>query len=156
MILKTILLDSDDFMMSQIETENEVLQYEQNIIRESDQDLISNSNDINNNFHLFRFLLEVAWDNNDGISIDEKNLLEKVRIRLNISDYEYNIIEAGIGRYPKIDNDMHSVKEINKTRTTLQRLGLLNSIRDANGVDYDTIPEEIVKTLRKLRWAKSS
>lgn len=149
-ILKSILLNCDDFMSMQEETDNEILSYEQEIIREADQDLISNSNEIDQNYKLFRFVLSTAWDNNDEISPDEKNLIEKIRSRLNISDYEYNIIEAGIGKYPKVDNELHTKKEINTVRVALQKYGFLFSIRDSDGKDHDIIPEEIANSLRLL------
>ena len=41
LILKTLLLNADDFMSSHQDTENDVLAYEQKVIRESAQDAIS-------------------------------------------------------------------------------------------------------------------
>jgi hypothetical protein len=150
LILKTVLLNSDDFMCSHVETENDILLYEQNIIRESAQDLISKDMETDNNFKLFKFILETAWENNNDISTDEKNLIEKIKLRLRITDYEYQIIEASINKYPKENNEVHTRKEINNVRNSLQKYGLLLSVRDSSGIDYDVIPEEIALCLREL------
>ncbi len=150
LILKTLLLNADDFMSSHQDTENDVLAYEQKVIRESAQDVISKNKDEGNNYNLFQFVIETSWENNKKISPDEKNLIEKLKKRLNITDYEYHIIEAGLSKYPKHENELHTKKEINSVRAILQKMGLLFSIRDSKGIDYDILPEEIAATLRQV------
>ncbi|MEX1308530.1 MAG: hypothetical protein AB1Z19_08380 [Eubacteriales bacterium] len=150
LILKTILLNSDDFISSHSDTENDILLYEQNVIRESAQGLITKDSEVNKNYELFQFILETAWENNNDISPDEKNLIEKIRRRLSITDYEYQIIEASINKYPKINNEVHTRKTIGSVRLYLQKLGLIISIRDSSGTDYDVLPTEIAHTIRKL------
>ena len=150
LFLKTILLNADDFMNSQTETETDILIYEQNIIRESAQGLLINDSETNKNLELFQFVIETAWENNNEISPDEKNLIEKLKQRLRITDYEYQILEAGINKYPKINNELHTKKEINAVRIELQRAGLIISVRDSSNIDYDIIPEEIAHCLRKI------
>lgn len=150
LILKTLLLNSDDFMSSHRDTENEILAYEQRVIRSAAQDVVSKNSEDSQNFSLFQFVIEISWENNDKISPDEKNLIEKLKKRLCITDYEYQLIEAGLGKYPKSENELHTKKEINNVRTFLQKMGLLFSIRDAKGNDYDIIPEEVAKKLRQI------
>lgn len=150
LILKTLLLNSDDFMSSHRDTENEILAYEQRVIRSAAQDVVSKNSEDSQNFSLFQFVIEISWENNDKISPDEKNLIEKLKKRLCITDYEYQLIEAGLGKYPKSENELHTKKEINNVRTFLQKMGLLFSIRDAKGDDYDIIPEEVAKKLRQI------
>lgn len=150
LFLKTILLNSDDFMSSHQDTENDILAYEQEVVRDSAQDVISKSKEDSESFNLFQFVIETSWENNDEISPDEKNLIEKLKKRLTITDYEYQLIEAGLGKYPKSENELHTKKEINSARTTLQKMGLLFSIRDSKGIDYDILPEELAKSLRRV------
>lgn len=150
LILKTLLLNSDYFMSSHQDTENDILAYEQEVIRDAAQDVISKNQEDSDNFNLFQFVIETAWDSNDEISPDEKNLIEKLKKRLNITDFEYQLIEAELGKYPKSENELHTKKEINSVRTTLQKMGLLFSIRDSKGIDYDILPEEIAEKLREV------
>ncbi len=150
LILKTILLNADDFISTQSDTENDILLYEQNIIRESAQGLITKDTEANKNYEFFQFILETAWENNNDISPDEKNLIEKIRRRLCITDYEYQIIEAKINKYPKANNEIHTRKDISNVRLFLQRMGIIISIRDSSGIDYDVLPLEIAKCLRRI------
>jgi len=98
-ILKTILLNQDDFLMSQKELDQCVIDLEQEIVNASNEELQYRNKEKNRNIELFRHVLEAAWDRNDNISPDEKNLLEKLRIRLWITDREYQILEAKLGRF---------------------------------------------------------
>jgi hypothetical protein len=150
LILKTILLDADDFMMEQKELEKEVIEYEQEINRKSAEDLLSKSNAPDNSYDLFKFVLETAWDYQDEITPDERNLIEKIKNKLSITDYEYNLIEAEIGKYPKPNNELHTTNEIETVRRELQKKGLLMAVRDSSKKDYDVIPCEIAESLRKL------
>lgn len=106
-ILKTILLNQDDFLMSQREVDQDVIDLEQEIVNVSNEDLQYKSKEKNQNIELFRFVLEAAWDRNDDVSPDEKNLIEKLKIKLKITDREYQILETKIGRFPKDRNEIH-------------------------------------------------
>lgn len=146
-ILLQLLLDKDEFMELQSTLEEDAISYEQQIVN------IANENeekDIDEKLSLYKFVLETAWEQNNSISVDEKNLLEKLRVRLNISNIENQVLEAKIGKYPTNNNVLHSRTEIAENRKFLQSLGLLFPIRDSNGDDYDIIPEEIAEVLRKL------
>jgi hypothetical protein len=149
-ILRTILLNCDDFMLSQKELDQSVIEYEQDIINSSTEKLEYKSKDKNNNVDLFRFILEAAWERNDDISPDEKNLIEKLKKKLNITEREYQIIETNLGYFPKKKNEIHLRDEIKKCRLELQSRGLLLSFRSSEKTDFDVIPEEIAKTLRSI------
>lgn len=99
---------------------------------------------------LFKYIIEAAWEHNNDISIDEKNLLEKIRIKLGITNKEYQIIEAKINKFPQHNNITHNKTEINEVRKYLQSKGIIIPIRDSYGIDYDIIPSEIAMVIRKL------
>ncbi|MGM0462246.1 MAG: hypothetical protein ACQEQ4_07495 [Fibrobacterota bacterium] len=149
-VLRTILLNQDDFMMPQQDTDQALIDYEQEIVKLSNEDLNYKNKSKDNNIELFRFVLEVAWDRNDDISPDEKNLIEKLRYKLKITEMEYRILEAKLGFFPKKKNEIHLREDIKECRIELQNQGLLLSFRSNDKIDYDVIPEEIVLTLRKI------
>lgn len=149
-ILKTILLNRDNFSMSQRELDQAVIDLEQEIVNASNEELQYKSGDKNRNIELFRFTLEAAWDRNDDISPDEKNLIEKLRSKLQITDREYQILEAKLGKFPKERNEIHIRDEIKRCRLELQNCGLMLCFRSPDKTDYDVIPEETATALRKI------
>lgn len=82
LILTTVLLEKDDFMCPKRETEDEIISFEQAIVNRSNEDLLKKTPERSSDLELFKFVLETAWQHNDTISPDEKNLIEKVRTRL--------------------------------------------------------------------------
>ncbi|MEZ5277870.1 MAG: SAP domain-containing protein [Opitutaceae bacterium] len=150
LILKEVLLNEDNFLAPKKETEDSIISYEQSIVDRSNEDLIQKTSQRSNSLELFKFLVETAWENNASISIDEKNLLEKVRSRLKITEGEYRILEAKLGKFPKEGNQLHTRSEIEETRRLLQTKGILFSIRNTDGTDFDLIPEEIAEVLRSI------
>jgi len=149
-ILKEILLNRDDFTLSTKKLNEEIQKFIQNIINQSNNlEEIFNA-DRKEDLDLFKFILEVAWERDNKISLDEKNLIVRVQNKLGISDNEYRIIEASLGKFPKDKNKEIETDEINEVKKELQRNGLLFVLRDENKDDFDIIPEEIVKTLREI------
>lgn len=148
--LKEILLNKHNYSLEQRQLEDEIIAYEQNIINLSNE---LDEKSICENKKLFMHVLEAAWEHNDDMSSDEKNLLEKLRLKLNLSIKESQTLEAKIGRFPKKDNQLHLKNEIDAVRKTLQQKGILFSVRTAEGVDYDIIPDEIASNL-KLMYGK--
>ena len=146
-ILNNVLLDSDDFTSLSSATDNMVLDYEQDIVDESNE--FDGYKDIPGG-ETYKFVLETAWEHNNDVSVDEQNLLNKLRTRLGISERMNNITEASIGKYPKAENAFHTKDEIGKVRRYLQSRGLIFTVRDSSGDDYDVIPEEIAKVIREL------
>lgn len=147
-MLKRVLLQRDNHMSCKRETEDAVIKWEQTIVDRSNEDLLKKSNERRQDLEFFHYVLEAAWENNADISVDEFNLLEKIRRRLKITNTEYRIIEAKLGNFPAPGNVIHTRSNIEDIRRVLQSSGLLFSIRDEDGTDFDVIPDEIAATLR--------
>ena len=144
--LQNYLLDQDEFISPCKITEDEIIKYEQSIIDES------NNFDFKNNiknFDLLKFILDKAWEHENSISVDEKNLIDEIRKYLNISIKEQNILEAKSSRYPTIGNILHNRSEIDTVRKSLQSSGLLFYIKNSENIACDVIPNEIAYCLRK-------
>ncbi len=149
-ILKHLLLHTDDFKATVKNLSDSIISYEQNIINQSNDFLSTHKAGKEQNFEFFKFVLEAAWENDGSISVDEKNLLNKIRVKLNIDDNERNVLEASIGKFPMEENRLHTREEIDIVRRKLQGLGLIFSIRDDEKETYDVIPDEIASTLRDI------
>lgn len=146
-IIRSILFNCDDFTESMKSLEDKVLTYEQSIVDMANEFSLG---DEVQNIDFYRYVVEAAWENNDDISVDEQNLLNKIKIKLGVSERHNQILEAQIGRFPTKGNVLHTKDDISIVRRLLQTKGIIISIRDSNGVDYDIIPEEIATTLRKI------
>lgn len=145
-LLRDYLLDQDDFISPCKETDSAILNYEKNIIDESNNFDISK---ISKDLALFKHMLDTAWKFNDDISIDEKNLLEALRKYLSITIKEQQILEAKTGRFPNPENVLHSFDDIDAARRLLQSKGLLMCIRNSDGEMCDIIPDDIAMEIRK-------
>ena len=150
MMLVDVVVQSDEFMCPKKETDDRIIALEQAIIDRSNEDLLQRSSDRRKDISLFRFVLETAWEHKDGISVDEKNLIEKMKTRLKITETEYQIIEAKLGKYPKPGNQVHTREEIEEVRRLLQARGVLFSVRDEDGTDFDVLPDEIAATFGRV------
>lgn len=149
-LLKSIVLQRDNNMSPKRETEDAIIKWEQTIIDRSNEDLLKKSNERSQDLEFFQYVLEAAWENNADISVDEFNLLDKIRKRLLITVSEYRIIEAKLGNFPNVGNALHTRSNIEDIRRALQSNGLLFCIRDEDGTDFDIIPNEIASTLRTV------
>jgi hypothetical protein len=150
LFLKEVLLNKDGFMASDREVEDEIISWEQSVVDQSNEDLFKRDDEKSKNIALLRFVLETAWQNNDQISPDEKNLIDKIKTRLKITDREFCIVESKIGKFPKPGNQLHTRGEIDEVRQFLQSKGLVFSIRDNEGTDFDLIPDEVAEPLRAV------
>lgn len=146
-IILDILLNKHDFSLQAGVLENEVIEREQDIINRSNEMDLDN---LKEKEKLFKYVLECAWEHGDNISVDEKNLIEKIRVKFDITREEHYLISASIGRFPNKGNKIHSKDEIREVRRVLQSSGILYPIRDTKGVDYDVIPEEIALCIRQI------
>jgi len=149
-ILKNLLLHTDDNKATTKALSDSVITYEQNIVNQSNDFLVNHKAGKEQNFEFFKFVLEAAWEKDDSISVDEKNLLNKIRVKLNISDDERNVLEASIGKFPLDENKLHTREEIDNVKRKLQSIGLLFSIRDIEKETYDVIPDEIAIPLKHI------
>jgi len=136
--------------MNQGDLDDEIIRVEQEIVNESNKELLFKNEEKSKYIELFKYVLDLAWERNSDISPDEKNLIEKLKKKMNITDHEYQLLETKIGKFPKDQNQIHTRGEIKSCRQELQKQGLLLCFRDANKNDYDVIPEETVQSLRKF------
>ena len=146
-LIGEVLLQSHDYSYPQKVAEEKVVEWEQKVIDESNEKEIGASRTIHN-FDFFQFVLDAAWSENDHISQDEKKLIEKIRKKLNITEREYRLLEAKLGKFPKLGNKIHTREEVNETRKYLQAQGLLLTYREADGSDHDVVPDEMVKGVK--------
>lgn len=146
-IVRSILLNCDDFTESSKMLEDRVISYEQKIVDMANEFAL---NDEIDGIDFYRYVVEAAWENNDDVSVDEQNLINKIKEKIGISEVYNQILEAQIGRFPTKGNVLHKRDDVTSARRLLQTKGIVLSIRDSNGVDYDVIPEEIAATLRKI------
>jgi len=144
-LLRDFLLDQDDFISPCKDTDSAILNYEKNIVDESNNFDIGK---ISKSLALFKHMLDTAWALNDDISVDEKNLLEALRKYLSISIREQQILEAKSGRFPNLENVLHTFDDIESTRRVLQSKGLLFCVKNADGIMCDIIPDDIAKEIR--------
>lgn len=143
-IIRQILLNADDFTEEQKSVNDKVIAYEQYIVDLANED---DSGKTVGSLDFFHYVLEAAWEHNDDVSTDEQNLINKIKKKLNITDKEYCILEAKIGKYPTPGNILHTKDTIADIRRLMQQKGILLPIRDSNNTNYDIIPEEIAQIL---------
>jgi len=149
-IIKEILLNKDGYMLESKKLNEETIKFEQNIVRKANEFVIAKNHPRKNELDLFSFILNEAWEFEDAISKDEKNLIVKIQRKLGISEKEYMVLETQLGKFPKKKNIIHTIDEIIEVRRELQRLGLLFSVRNDDGNDLDVIPLEIVNSFRAI------
>ncbi|WP_221032160.1 SAP domain-containing protein [Actomonas aquatica] len=149
-ILKEILLNQDGFISCEKETFESVVAYEQTIIDAANESLLQNAAARSDHLDLFKFVVETAWLQNADISVDEFNLIEKLRVRMKLTEREHRVVEASLNRFPKPNNELHTRTEVEETRRLLQSKGLLFSIRNEDGTDFDVVPDEIAGQLRQI------
>jgi len=144
-LLCNYLLDQDDFISTQKDSDTAVLAYEQAIVDESNN---FDAAKITRDMALFKYMIDTAWSHNDDVSVDEKNLIEALRKYLNITIREQHILEAKSGRFPEANNRLHTFDEIDNARKALQTKGLLMCVKDADGNMCDVIPTDIASGIR--------
>lgn len=145
-ILREYLLDQDDFISPCKDTDAAVLEYEKSVIDESNNFECAK---ISRDFALFKYMLDTAWEYNNDVSVDEKNLIEALRKYLGISVLEQHVLEAKAGRFPTEGNALHTFDDIEVARKALQTKGLIVAVKNSDGVLCDVIPEDIAQQLRK-------
>lgn len=148
-LLEHVLLQKDGCICPKKESDEDIIKWEQTVVDQSNEDLILKSSERTKDLELMQFIVGVAWEKDDDLSVDEKNLIEKIRERLKVTSNEFRIIEAKLGKFPKNSNELHTRQEIEEARRELQARGLLFAIRDSDGTDFDVIPDEIATVISK-------
>lgn len=150
--LRNVLLQKDGYLCRHRDSEDLILKWEQSVVDQSNEDLLKKSSERSQDFEFFQFVLGVAWEQNDDISLDEFNLLEKIANRLKITSMEYRLMEAKLGKFPTKDNVIHTRSDIQNIRRVLQETGLVFQIRDReqNGEDFDVVPSEVADAIKEI------
>ena len=154
LILRDVLLEQYGSELARSTTEEQVIAAEQHIVNQSNEvDIVdlAAGNKTGSRFRdleLYKYVLDIAWLNEDSKSPDEVNLLRKLRQHLRISEEDHRLLEAKLGKFPKAENALHNRGEINEVRRQLQSLGILFSIRYDDREDVDVIPSELTQILR--------
>lgn len=144
---RNILLNCDDFTENVRNTEDKVVAYEQDIVDLANEFSLNSEVE---NIDFYKYVVEAAWEENNDVSVDEQNLINKIKSKLGISEKHHEILEAQIGKFPTNGNILHTKDEIAAVRRILQSKGIVISVRDGNNNDYDVIPKEIAVTLRQI------
>lgn len=145
--IRNILLNCDDFTESMRTLEDKVIAYEQDIVDLANE--FSLDEEVQN-IDFYKYVVEAAWEANDDVSVDEQNLINKIKTKLGVSEKHHQILEAQIGKFPTHGNILHTKDEISAVRRLLQTKGIIISVRDSNNIDYDVIPVEVATVLRKI------
>ncbi|MBQ7965960.1 MAG: hypothetical protein IJ331_07765 [Ruminococcus sp.] len=145
--IRNILLNCDDFTESVRVLEDKIIAYEQDVVDTANEFSL---NDEVDNIDFYKYVVEAAWEENNDVSVDEQNLINKIKEKLGISEKHHQILEAQIGKFPTIGNMLHTKDDISAVRRYFQNRGLIISVRDTNNVDYDVIPEEVASVLRRV------
>lgn len=145
--IRSILLNCDDFTEDIRITEDRIIAYEQDVVDSANEFSL---NDEVDNIDFYRYVVEAAWDENNDVSVDEQNLINKIKLKLGISERHHQILEAQIGKFPTNGNVLHTKDDISAVRRLLQTKGLIISVRDSKNVDYDIVPAEVAAVLRKI------
>ncbi len=156
LIVRDILLNEHGYLLPLAELQDKTTEIEQGVVNESNEkdikDLCGGRDDSEHyrNLSLYHFVLETAWKHRDTKSVDEANLLRKLRGRLRITEREHRLLEAMLAKYPKPRNEIHTREEMIHCIRTLQSLGLLFELRDNDGQDFVVIPEEVAEVAREV------
>lgn len=148
--IKYVILQKNDFVVPRRDAEQEILAWEQSTIDDANEKLLLSVPEKSKSLEFFRYVLESAWENDKQISLDEFNLIEKIRNKLKVTTTEHRMLEAKLGIFPTKGNVLHSRSDIEDIRKILQSYGLLFSIRNEDGIDFDVMPDEVARAVRQL------
>ena len=154
-ILNDVLLEEIGYGLPVEDLEERVIAIEQSIVdRSNETDLAELAGGKNSEFYtnleLYNFVLGIAWEHRNTKSPDEANLLRKLRNRLGITHTKHRILEAKLGKFPKMNNELHTRQEIREVRKELQRKGLIFEIRNENKVSFDILPDELAEVMQSI------
>ncbi len=96
---------------------------------------------------LYKTVLEAAWE--DSVNASEFRLLERLRLKLEITRRDHRIIELQLGKLPSERGALHTAKEVNEANGHLERMGLVLRARLKDEHIY-CVPDELAIPLRQL------
>ena len=145
--ISTSLLSSPDLRASYEDLFASVQAFEQSIIDESKCSKCLDLSD-QKAIDIYKAVLEVALED-DEITPDERNLLERLRRKVKISRHEHRLLEAGLGKFPKPGNELHSHDDFKEALKQLQFAGVVfycNRLDDDRNI---VLPEEIAPGVKE-------
>ena len=138
-ILKA-LLESPGGSATETDLIGQVRRYENEIITRSQRDDALAYSDARS-LDIYKTVLETALED-DIVSEDEFQLLDRLRSKLKLSRLEHKILEAKMGKFPKPGNKLHSVAEIGDCLKRLQHEGIVFYCNKTDGDSLFVLPEE--------------
>lgn len=153
------LTNRPDYRAAEEEVVEEVTTLEEEVLREAeDSDALRYEDE--HSVDVLRSVLEVALEDED-ISTEELNLLERLRRKLGVHEKSKRIILAQLDNFPRAGNELHQPSQFRDALIDLQRRGVVFYCNRLDGGCY-VIPEEIVPgvksalniELSRTGWAK--
>jgi len=143
-ILKT-LLSKNQYKATQEEIIEDIKQSEQEIIKKSKSP--ENLKHIDDkSLEIFETILEVALEDNI-ITDDELNLVNKVRKKLSIQEKDQYLIQAKLNKFPQKNNIIHEPSQINQGLNDLQKCGIIFYCNKLNEPIF-VLPDELIEGVK--------
>ena len=145
--IATSLLSSPDLRAKYEDLFASVLAFEQSIIDESKCSKCLDLSD-QKAIGIYQVVLEVALED-DEITEDERNLLDRLRQKIKISRHEHRLLEAGLGKFPKPGNELHSHEDFKEALKQLQFAGVVFYCNRLDEERNIVLPEEIAPGVKE-------
>lgn len=143
-----ILLDCENYTSEEDYILDEVTRIEQAIVADAASPEVFKFKQIES-INTYKTVLEVALDDNQ-ISDDEKRLLAKLRNHLGLNLRDHYLIQAALNKFPKVDNQVHTIKEIKSELNDLQKRGIVFFCNLCNSKAQYVIPSEIAPSVKSI------
>jgi len=143
-----VLLDCEEYATEEDHVIDEVTRIETAIIMDATSPDIFKFKPCES-INTYRTVLEVALDDNQ-ISDDEKKLLSRLRSHLKLNLRDHYLIQASLGKFPKEENQVHSVKEIKAELNDLQKRGVVFFCNLCSGKAQYVIPSDIAPSVKSI------
>lgn len=153
------LTNRPDYRATESEIVEEVTELEQELLDESGSpDALRYEDD--HAVDVLRSVLEVALED-EKVSTEERNLIERLRRKLGIHEKSERIILAQLEHFPRAGNELHQPSEFRDMLLDLQRRGIVFYCNRLDDGCY-VVPDEIVPgvkdalniELSRTGWAK--
>ena len=122
-------------------------------IKKSEQDIINKSKSKENFKHIdeksleiFETILTIALED-DIITDDELNLINKVRRKLSIQEKDQYLIQAKLNQFPQKNNVIHEPSQINQGLNDLQKCGIIFYCNKSDDQVF-VLPEELIEGVK--------
>ena len=84
-LLQHVVLQKDECMNAQKATDEAIIKWEQGIVDRSNEALLKKTSERTRDLEFMEFVLDAAWEHNNDLSVDENNLIEKIRERIRVT-----------------------------------------------------------------------